>query len=100
MLFASLLEALSLEPLLVIVPGHAFVGWRMWAGSAQMEFVETTLIATHSFVEVHPSAQGRFAAAQQRDWRGGCSTRRGLGGWWMWRRAARRGCIRWSEPKR
>jgi hypothetical protein len=29
-LFASLLEAMSMEAVVVIVPGHALVGWRTW----------------------------------------------------------------------
>ena len=48
-LFASLLENLDMEPLIVIVPGHAFVGWRIWAGVNEYDFLETTMIATRSF---------------------------------------------------
>ncbi|MCD4739444.1 MAG: hypothetical protein K8R89_09350 [Anaerolineae bacterium] len=53
-LFASLLELASLEPLLVIVPSHVFVGWRIWRGVNQYEFLETTMIGSSD-----------FAAAQQ-----------------------------------
>jgi hypothetical protein len=46
--FATMFEAIGLRPILVIVPGHAFVGWHATtkdgtpAGSAM--FVETTLV--------------------------------------------------------
>jgi hypothetical protein len=45
-LYASLLELATLEPLIVIVPGHAFIGWRIWRGIDQYDFLETTLTGT------------------------------------------------------
>ena len=48
-LYASLLELADLQPLIVIVPGHAFVGWRVWRDVDQFEFLETTLIGADSF---------------------------------------------------
>jgi hypothetical protein len=56
-LFASLLEAISLSPALVIIPGHAFVAWETWKGAPdKWEYLETTMIGTHSFEEAHRSA--------------------------------------------
>ncbi len=52
-LFATLLEAASLNPALVIVPGHAFVAWETWSGSNVWNYLETTMIGTHSFQEAH-----------------------------------------------
>lgn len=48
-LFASLLEAASLNPGLVFVPGHAFVAWEKWPNSNEWEFLETTMIGTKDF---------------------------------------------------
>jgi len=48
-LYASLLELASLQPLLVIVPGHAFVAWRTWQDRDDYEFLETTLTGTEDF---------------------------------------------------
>jgi hypothetical protein len=51
-LFASLLEAISLSPGLAIVPGHAFVAWETWKDeSAEWRFLETTMIGAHGFEE-------------------------------------------------
>src|SRR4029077_11411867 len=48
-LMASLLEAASLHPAIVLVPGHAFVGWETWEGSDEWDYLETTMIASHDF---------------------------------------------------
>jgi hypothetical protein len=48
-LYASLLELASLQPLLIIVPGHAFVAWRTWQDLDDYEFLETTLTGTEDF---------------------------------------------------
>jgi len=59
-LFASLLELASLEPLLMIVPGHAFVGWRIWRGVNQYEFLETTMIGSAEFVAAQQIGQQEY----------------------------------------
>ncbi len=53
LLYASLLEAIGLQPVIVRIPGHAFVGWKPSAKDARksklahgMYFLETT--ATHT----------------------------------------------------
>ncbi|WP_291603418.1 hypothetical protein [Bacteroides sp.] len=43
-LFASLLRAINIEPILVRTPGHMFVGYYTDAGSKNMNFLETTMI--------------------------------------------------------
>jgi hypothetical protein len=48
-LFASILENVGIEPLLVIVPGHAFIGWRIWNYVNEYDFLETTMIGTDNF---------------------------------------------------
>ena len=46
---ASLLEAASLQPAIVLVPGHAFVAWETWEGTDEWDYLETTMIASHDF---------------------------------------------------
>lgn len=50
-LFASALEHIGLNPVIVLSPGHAFVGWETWQNSGQYEFLETTMISTSTFEE-------------------------------------------------
>jgi hypothetical protein len=64
-LFASLLEAISLSPAIVIVPGHAFVAWETWKDAPEdWQYLETTMIGTHSFEEAQRSAQAMAARYQ------------------------------------
>jgi hypothetical protein len=41
-LMASVLEAIGIEPLIVLTPRHSFIGWKTWRNSAQCEFLETS----------------------------------------------------------
>lgn len=43
-LFASLFENIGLEPLIITIPGHAFVGVRFAPGAKETLFIETTLV--------------------------------------------------------
>jgi hypothetical protein len=43
-LYASAIEAMDMNPLLVLVPGHAFVACELSPGSHQYVFVETTVL--------------------------------------------------------
>lgn len=45
-LFASCLEAIGIKPLIVLVPRHAFVGWKGYSSST---FLETTFMGTEDF---------------------------------------------------
>lgn len=65
-LFASLLELASLEPMLVLVPGHAFVGWRVWEGVNNYEFVETTMVGSDDFEAAQNFARQQYADALER----------------------------------
>jgi hypothetical protein len=55
LLMASLLEAMSLNPAIVIVPKHAMVAWEdpptTNAGAGTWHFLETVRIGTHTFEE-------------------------------------------------
>ncbi len=59
-LFASLLELASIQPFIVIVPGHAFVGWRIWPGVDRYEFLETTMIGSADFDAAQQAAQALY----------------------------------------
>lgn len=50
-LFASLLESISLSPAICIVPGHAFLAWETWKDNEQWRHLETTMISTATFEE-------------------------------------------------
>jgi hypothetical protein len=57
-LFASLLEAMSLEPAIVLVPGHALIGWRTWRGEpSAWRYLETTMIGARTFDEACASGE-------------------------------------------
>ena len=64
MLFASLLESASLSPAIVLVPGHAFVGWEAWDGSDDWRFLETTMVGTHDFAAACASGQRQYQQAE------------------------------------
>jgi hypothetical protein len=59
-LMASLLEGASLYPALVLVPGHAFVGWESWTGSGEWSYLETTMIGTAEFEAACASGTRQF----------------------------------------
>ena len=48
-LFASALEAIGINPIIVIVPGHAFVAWEIKQDSGIITALETTMIADSDF---------------------------------------------------
>ena len=48
-LFASLLEAASINPGIVLVPGHALVAWETKEGSWAWSYLETTYIGTRTY---------------------------------------------------
>lgn len=63
-LMASVLEAASINPGFVFVPGHAFLAWETEEGSGKWDFVETTMISTHDFEEARKEG-ARQAKEQQ-----------------------------------
>lgn len=77
-LFATLLRSIGLEPILVRVPGHAFVGWRVvpkdiedatWNKyidpANQVAYVETTMISNATFEQAVQVATGRVIAERK-----------------------------------
>ena len=63
-LFASLLEAISLHPAIVIIPGHAFVAWETFRDSGAWRYLETTMISTHSFADACAKGDERASKYQ------------------------------------
>ncbi len=59
-LLASLLEGASLNPAIVLVPGHAFLAWETWDGSDEWRYLETTLIGTADFDAACQSGQRQY----------------------------------------
>lgn len=48
-LLASVLEAASLNPAVVLVPGHALLAWETGEGSNEWDYLETTLLGSAGF---------------------------------------------------
>jgi hypothetical protein len=69
-LYASLLELANLQPLLVIVPGHAFVAWRTWQDTDDYEFLETTMTGTHDFDAALEAGARQFNEARAKSYFG------------------------------
>jgi hypothetical protein len=66
-LFASLLSASDLHPLILLVPGHALVGWKdRDSEQAEWEFLEVTVIDKVSFEEAHRLGQERYEKEMER----------------------------------
>lgn len=64
-LMASLLESASLNPGIVLVPGHAFLAWETQDGSGEWDYLETTMIGSDDFDAARDA--GRRTAEQQKD---------------------------------
>lgn len=64
-LVASLLELIGIEPLLILVPGHAFVGWRVDHKAEQFEFLETTMISNGNFEQAQAYARDLYVQTQE-----------------------------------
>ncbi len=54
------MAGISLNPAIVLVPGHAFVGWETWHGSDEWQFLETTMIGSGDFEAAHQSGQRQY----------------------------------------
>jgi hypothetical protein len=63
-LFASLLEGTALSPALLLIPGHALVGWESNDGAGDWQFLESTMIGTHDFDAACASGQKQYQQAQ------------------------------------
>jgi hypothetical protein len=64
-LMASLLEGMSLHPAIVVVPGHAFLGWEAWPESDEWKYLETTMLGTQPFGAAADRGEAEAAQFQQ-----------------------------------
>jgi hypothetical protein len=64
-LMASILEAASLNPAIVLIPGHAFLAYEQIAYSGKWAYVETTMLGSGSFADAlraaYDTAEGFLA---------------------------------------
>lgn len=56
-LFASLLRAINIEPVLIRTPGHMFIGYYMDPSHKEINFLETTMIGDVDLGEFFPEEQ-------------------------------------------
>jgi hypothetical protein len=56
-LMASMLEAASLAPAIVLVPGHAFLAWRTAPDADDWRYLDTIYLATHTYVAARDHAK-------------------------------------------
>lgn len=66
-MYASTFENLGMDPAIILVPGHAYVGVRVAPGSKKYLYIETSLTGRTSFEAAVASAQrglAKFAASQ------------------------------------
>jgi hypothetical protein len=60
-LFASLLSAIGIEPVILFLRGHAIVGWKIAAGEGELEFIDTTMLDRGGFSEAYAEGQSVYA---------------------------------------
>ena len=48
-LFASLLENIGIEPIIILIPGHALIGWKKIPNSDEISILETTVISDQDY---------------------------------------------------
>ena len=59
--FASLLSAADIHPLILFLPGHAVVGWKVRAEDpAEWSFLDTTVISSVSFADSCKEGQSKY----------------------------------------
>lgn len=67
-LYASLIEQAGLEPVIVFLTGHTFVGWKTHAGADTYEFLETTVTRNASFEEAFNRGMERYQQLIDKKW--------------------------------
>jgi len=66
-MFASMFENLAMDPIVMLVPGHAYVGVRVAKGSERYLFIDAAMMGRSTFESAVQSAQtglGRHTTAQ------------------------------------
>jgi len=65
-LFASLLSASRLHPIILFVPGHAIVGWKDWDRTqANWEFLDMTMTGALTFEEACAEGNKKYAEVKE-----------------------------------
>ena len=67
LLYASLFENLDMEPIVLLVPGHAYVGVRLTRTSTRYLYIETSLTGRTSFDAAVGAAQKSLARVARSD---------------------------------
>jgi CheY-like chemotaxis protein len=67
-LFASLIECAGMNPVILLVPHHALVGWEIWKDTGHFEYLETTMLSKHGFEEALAEGNSKFNECQVKDW--------------------------------
>lgn len=65
-LFAALLEALTLNPAIVVLPSHVIVGWESAPDSGQWQYLDTTKLDTRSFAQAVKFGSGLAQAMERK----------------------------------
>ena len=66
-LFASILERLGFDVCLILIPGHAFVGWAIEQGGNVLDFVETTMIGNKNYTFAQANERGTETFIKQKN---------------------------------
>lgn len=66
-LFASAFESLGMNPVLLILPAHMFVGVETYPKSGHYVFIETTIVGTSSFEDAVVQGNEKFNEFQSTD---------------------------------
>ncbi len=67
LMYASLFENLDMDPVVVLIPGHAYVGVRLTRHSSKYLYVETSLTGRTDFETAAQSAERRLARTPRAD---------------------------------
>lgn len=67
-LYASLMEYAALEPVVVVMSGHAFVGWKTWRGADEYEFLETTVTLKEPFEKALQLGEEEYRKLEANGW--------------------------------
>jgi hypothetical protein len=59
-LMASILESININPVIVLIPGHAFLGWETSSGKKDYDFLECTRIGRASFEQACIEGQTKY----------------------------------------
>lgn len=77
-LLSSLLLRAGINPLIIITPGHAFIGWETWEGSRRYEVLETTRLGYEDFDKAEAVGLEHAERAGIKDKLGELSFRKGV----------------------